>query len=160
METRPLRVVRPRLGIQDGARWFFIVLLCTYSALANADNLDSPIHIITHSGVDARSLSRTQLRQIFTGHQQYWPDGNKITVVVLGNDHRVHQSFCKDVLNMFPYQLERLWNQLTYSGQGEAPLRVFSIESMQQAVAATPGAIGYSPNRDIPDTKQLWLEAL
>ncbi len=47
---------------------------------------------------------------------------------------------------MFPYQLSRLWNQLTYSGQGVTPTRVSSKEELIERLEKTPGAIGYMPS--------------
>ncbi len=44
---------------------------------------------------------------------------------------------------MYPYQLDRIWNKLTYSGLGVAPIAVVSPAALINAVRATPGAIGY-----------------
>lgn len=77
-------------------------------------------------------------------NKQYWPDGSKITVYVLPSDSPLHKSFCREKLQMFPYQLERLWNQSTYSGQGDPPVVVETQEALIQAVSNTPGAIGYA----------------
>lgn len=44
---------------------------------------------------------------------------------------------------MFPYQLDRIWNKLTYSGLGVAPITVNSPQELLDAVKKTPGAIGY-----------------
>ena len=44
---------------------------------------------------------------------------------------------------MFPYQLDRIWNKLTYSGLGVAPITVSTPEDLLDAVRKTPGAIGY-----------------
>jgi len=47
---------------------------------------------------------------------------------------------------MFPYQLDRIWNKLTYSGLGVAPIMVNTANELIAAVKNTPGAIGYSEN--------------
>lgn len=44
---------------------------------------------------------------------------------------------------MYPYQLDRIWNKLTYSGLGVAPIIVTSPAALIDAVKSTPGAIGY-----------------
>jgi hypothetical protein len=44
---------------------------------------------------------------------------------------------------MYPYQLDRIWNKLTYSGLGVAPITVISAAELIDAVKRTPGAIGY-----------------
>ncbi|MBU3023850.1 hypothetical protein [Aestuariibacter sp. A3R04] len=96
-----------------------------------------------NNDVNVTSLMRTEVREIFTARKQYWSGGSKITVFVLDSNTSAHQAFCRQVLNMFPYQLDRLWNQIIYSGQGERPEAVGSESALLQAVASTPGAIGY-----------------
>ena len=44
---------------------------------------------------------------------------------------------------MYPYQLDRIWNKLTYSGLGVAPIIVISPAALIDAVRKTSGAIGY-----------------
>jgi hypothetical protein len=51
--------------------------------------------------------------------QTTWSNGQAITVNVLPNQHQTHQAFSTKVLGMFPYQLDRIWNKLVFSGLGE-----------------------------------------
>ena len=44
---------------------------------------------------------------------------------------------------MFPYQVERIWNKLTYSGLGDLPNQVQNEQEMLRKVSEQPGAIGY-----------------
>ncbi len=75
--------------------------------------------------------------------QTQWSDGQRITVFVLPRHHVLHLQFSKERLEMFPYQLDRIWNKLTYSGLGVAPITIISPEALIDAVKKTPGAIGY-----------------
>lgn len=72
-----------------------------------------------------------------------WSDNTPITVFVLRNDDPLHTAFTKEVLNMFPHQLQRAWDRLVFSGTGQAPIVVNSMQEMAERVAATPGAVGY-----------------
>lgn len=72
-----------------------------------------------------------------------WPDNTPVTVFVLANDAPIHTTFCKEVLNMFPHQLQRAWDRLVYSGTGQAPIIVNSLEEMAEKIGNTPGAVGY-----------------
>lgn len=78
--------------------------------------------------------------------QIHWPDGSLITVFVLPRQHFLHVKFTKEQLQMFPYQLDRIWNKLTYSGLGVAPITVNSPQELLDFVKNTPGAIGYIDN--------------
>ena len=64
-------------------------------------------------------------------------------VFVLPYKSQLHQTFCKESLKIFPYQLEGIWNKLTFSGLGVAPTIVESSAELVLAVKSTPGAIGY-----------------
>lgn len=75
--------------------------------------------------------------------QTQWLNGQRITVFVLPRHHILHLQFSKGRLEMYPYQLDRIWNKLTYSGLGVAPVMVESPVALIDAVRKTPGAIGY-----------------
>ncbi len=101
------------------------------------------IEVVTHHQVIDHSLTKSQLRRIYTMRQLYWSDNSAISVFVLPSQHDIHQRFAKERLQIFPYQLNRIWHKLTYSGLGVAPTIVDSEQELIQAVINTPGAIGY-----------------
>jgi len=105
------------------------------------------VEIITHSGVNQQVLTTSQLRRIYTMRQLHWADDKTITVFVLPNQHELHKHFSKERLQIFPYQLNRIWHKLTYSGLGVAPVVVNSPEALIQAVLKTPGSIGYADEK-------------
>jgi len=102
------------------------------------------INIITNPSVKLQSLTTAQLRRIYSMRQTQWPDHQAIVVFVLPSKHQLHRNFSKKVLHMFPYQLDRIWNKLTYSGVGRAPIVVNNPAALVQAVSHTKGAIGYA----------------
>ena len=104
------------------------------------------VEVITHPSVSEPILTTSQLRRIYTMRQIQWPDGRRITVFVLPRQHVLHVRFSKERLQMFPYQLDRIWNKLTYSGLGVAPIMLNTQEDLIEAVRQTPGAIGYVEN--------------
>lgn len=88
-------------------------------------------------------LSRNSLRAIFAMRITEWPDGSTIQVFVLEDKNKIHVSFCKNILGMFPYQLRRVWDRQIFSGTGSSPTTVGSEQEMRIRIADTPGAIGY-----------------
>jgi len=104
------------------------------------------VEVIMHPSVNEPTLTTSQLRRIYTMRQIQWADGLRITVYVLPRQHALHLRFSKEHLQMFPYQLDRIWNKLTYSGLGVAPITVNTPEALLDAVRKTPGAIGYVEN--------------
>lgn len=113
---------------------------------------------MVNESVMVEALSRSELRQIFTGQRQYWENGTKITVFVLQDSDELHRQFCRDILQMFPYQLSRLWDQITYSGQGITPIRVTSYQALVDALENTAGSIGYVERTDIVKLRRVEVD--
>ncbi len=111
------------------------------------------VEIITHALVNESILTTSQLRRIYTMRQHQWVDGSVITVFVLPSLHPIHQRFSKERLHIFPYQLDRIWNKLTYSGLGIAPIIVRSPKALVEAVIKTPGAVGYAESELVVEYK-------
>ena len=118
----------------------------------------SELNVMVNESVMVAELNRSELRQIFTGQRQYWDNGNKITVFVLQDSDELHRQFCRDILQMFPYQLSRLWDQITYSGQGITPIRVTSYQALVDALEKTKGAIGYVERNDIVKLRRVEVD--
>jgi ABC-type phosphate transport system substrate-binding protein len=114
-----------------------LILACFVTSQASA------IEVVTHPQVAVSSLTKSQLRRIYTMRQLRWSDNSAISVFVLPSQHNLHQRFAKEKLQVFPYQLNRIWHKLTYSGLGVAPTIVKTEQELIQAVIKTPGAIGY-----------------
>lgn len=101
------------------------------------------MHVITHASVNVDTMTTAQLRRIYSIRQIRWANNTPIVVFVLPSQHVIHKNFSKNILNIFPYKLDRIWNKLTFSGLGVAPTVVQSQDALLKAVSNTPGAIGY-----------------
>tara|TARA_R110000787_G_scaffold270864_1_gene377906 strand:- start:250 stop:633 length:384 start_codon:yes stop_codon:yes gene_type:complete len=104
------------------------------------------INIISNITADTASLSVNQLRRIYSMRQIHWKNGTPIVVYVLPSKNPLHQKFCKEQLRLFPYQLDRIWHKLTFSGYGVAPIEVATQQALIKAIKSTKGAIGYVEN--------------
>jgi hypothetical protein len=106
--------------------------------------------VFTHPDVSGADINRQMLRAIFSMRLRQWPNGEPITVYVLEPSSPVHVAFCKEVLGILPHQLQRSWDRLVFSGMGQAPIEVESLDEMRRRVLATPGAIGYLEQDETP----------
>mgnify|MGYP000272652643 CR=1 FL=1 len=118
----------------------------------------SALEIVTHPQVTESSLTKSQLRRIYTMRQLRWSNNKAITVFVLPSQHVLHQRFAKERLQIFPYQLNRIWHKLTYSGLGVAPIIVKSEQELIQAVLETPGAIGYLSDEMLIRQREAYID--
>lgn len=111
---------------------------------------------IVNVSLQRDSVSLALLRGVFGMRVRLWPDGEPVRVFVLRDDAPEHAEFCKGVLRMYPYQLRQAWDRLVYSGTGQPPIEVSSLEEMRRRVAETRGAIGYLPSSpDIGQNEQI-----
>jgi len=106
------------------------------------------VEVIAYPGQATATLSRNAVRALFGMRQTKWPDGTPVKVFVLSKTSPAHETFCKEALDLFPYQLHQSWDRLVYSGTGQAPIEVGSEQEMRERVLAVPGAIGYVTKLD------------
>lgn len=120
-----------------------------------ADTPTTQPEVIAHSSVPVKELTSAQLRSIFMMRQVKWPDGLPIRVYVLPSNSPIHMMFVEQKLRLFPYQLDRVWQKLTYSGTGTPPIEVADLATMIELVQSTPGAVGYAQMKEIPSALQI-----
>ncbi len=133
------RIHRPRSLVERVVLgWLLLIFACSASLAEN-------MAIIAHKTVPDSTLSRNAARLLFALRRHHWSDGQPVHVLVLADDTPAHRAFTRQVLKLYPRQLRRIWDIQTYSGTGQPPETVSSLEEMLDRVAGTPGAIGYAP---------------
>lgn len=113
--------------------------------------------LIAHPSVPVAQLDRNTARLLFSMRRPQWEDGTPVHVYVLDDRDPLHVRFCREVLKLYPRQLRRVWDRQTFSGTGQAPDIIDSVEEMRDKVAEEPGAIGYLP-RELVDDRVKILE--
>jgi ABC-type phosphate transport system substrate-binding protein len=109
------------------------------------------VHPVINAHNKQTSISRNGLSAIFKMRLNQWNDGTPVTVFVLPDDNPVHRQFSKQILNVFPHQLRRIWNNAVFSGSGQAPITLNSTEEMKEKIATTPGSIGNLSTDELND---------
>ncbi|MEP0357568.1 MAG: hypothetical protein ABJH06_09230 [Paraglaciecola sp.] len=118
---------------------FFLMIPVVYG-------LETDAQVFVNASVKLDDMTKIQARRIFSMRQTSWPDHSLITVYVMESSHQTHKVFSTQLLGLFPYQLDRIWNKLVYSGLGEEPIKVKNEQEMLDKISNTPGAIGYLLN--------------
>ncbi|MCF2950302.1 hypothetical protein L0668_19495 [Paraglaciecola aquimarina] len=137
---------------------FCVFWICIFAGIRSeaAQSQFQKVKVIVNTSVPASTVSEQQIRRIFSMRQTVWANNQSITVFVLDKKHQVHQAFSTNTLGMFPYQLERVWNKLVYSGLGEEPIKVNSEQEMLDRISRNPGSIGYiNSNTEYENVKVL-----
>ncbi len=113
-------------------------------AVVHAETAEPVMVAIAYPATSQESIPRASLRAIFGMLLQKWPGETPTKVFVLRDDAPEHATFSKSVLQVFPHQLRMAWDRQVFSGQGQYPESVGSLQEMLARVASTPGAIGYA----------------
>lgn len=103
-------------------------------------------------GTNLAKLTQEQLLRCFSLRQRLSPANRPISLVRLPLSDSTTQRFSKSLFQLYPYQLQRIWDRQIYSGKAKAPVTVESEQAMLAVVASEPDALGYiSKSTSIPD---------
>ncbi|WP_239496124.1 hypothetical protein [Salinicola peritrichatus] len=121
--------------------WLLLAAAVLCSLSSHGD--DSTVLVITNPTVNQASLPLETVRAIFAMRQRTLPGGQAVHVFVLSDNNPIHEDFSKRILGVYPHQLRLAWDRAVFSGTGQAPNEVADETAMLEAVASTPGGIGY-----------------
>jgi ABC-type phosphate transport system substrate-binding protein len=117
--------------------FLFGALLCILAQRAHAQ-----VVVIVNPSVTAADVSKSELRDIFTGVSTSLKGGGEATPVLL-KDGGVHDEFLELYIGKSDSAFRASWRSLLFSGQGVMPKTLDSDAAVVAYVARTAGAIGY-----------------
>ena len=153
----------PNITLGGGGRISGVTYLVRVCALAGAllatadvfsENAPGRVLLVGNSPY-VRSLGHAQVQQLFAGQLKQWPDKTPVRVFVRNSDTLTHRRFSEEVLQVFPYQLQRAWDRNVFSGSGEAPTVVGSQAAMIEKLTSVPGSVGYIVSTGADDLRGL-----
>jgi ABC-type phosphate transport system substrate-binding protein len=98
--------------------------------------------VIANPDVKASSVSKSELRDIFTGAASSFSDGSHASPVLL-KAGAVHDEFLSAYVGKNDTAFRASWRNLVFSGQASMPKSLDSESAMVEYVAHNPGAVGY-----------------
>jgi ABC-type phosphate transport system substrate-binding protein len=103
--------------------------------------------IVVNKTVPVADCSTADTRAIFTMQKRAWSNHRQIKVYTLSDNSSLHKEFVKNNLHMFPHQIRRIWDRMTFAGTGSVPIELDSEQEMIDKIANTPDSIGYLSSR-------------
>jgi ABC-type phosphate transport system substrate-binding protein len=128
---------------------FFTLLLTASFATA------SSFIVITRSTSEQSSITKNELREIYSGDQVFWSGGKRIRAARLPDDEQTTVDFLQSVLGKSPTQFVQFWRHKLFSGKGLPPKIVDDTEKMISYVSDTEGSIGYVPGKKKPENPKI-----
>lgn len=127
-----------------------MVLLLPLSVVAekvhrgsNSSTTTLPITtVLTHTA----SITKQDLIWMFSQRKLYWDSGQRVKVVLLPWESRMHKKFVRNFLDVSPSRLRSAISQRIDRGQSRRFEQALSLEDAMNIVKHTPGSISYTTN--------------
>jgi ABC-type phosphate transport system substrate-binding protein len=98
--------------------------------------------IIAHPSVDSDTVDADMLQAFYLGKKRDWPDGTHVRLTV-NQSEPVHAAFLDTWVGKSPSGFTGFWKRIVFTGKGKMPDSFSDDATVIEAVASTPGAIGY-----------------
>ena len=99
------------------------------------------------------NLSMAELRTVFLGERSHWPNGRRITLVMMEPGQPERETMLRDVCRMSEPDLRRRYLQGLLTGEVlVSPKTLANPMGVRKFVFNVPGAIGYLRPEDVDDS--------
>ena len=114
--------------------------VCLFSLSVLSCSLYAEVAVIV-SAANQQAISDAEIKNLFTGKQKSFPDGNPAIVMTLPGGDPKQTEFNQKALGRTDAQLKAYWSKVMFTGKGNPPKEV-SAEEMLKLVADNPSTIG------------------
>jgi hypothetical protein len=118
-----------------------LLLFCSFNISSVEVRPENKIAII--SNVNIVALNEQQIRNLFSLKKKLLPNNIRAVLVRLPFSHEASKIFCQNIYDLYPYQLQRQWDRLVFSGKATAPKQADSESDVIKLVASYPNSLGY-----------------
>jgi phosphate transport system substrate-binding protein len=106
--------------------------------------------IVVNQANPVNELSMPELRTIFLGERSHWPNGRRITIVMMDAGRPERVAVLREICRMSESDLRRRFVQGLLTGEIlVSPKTLSSPEGVRKFVFNVPGAIGYMRPSDV-----------
>jgi phosphate transport system substrate-binding protein len=114
---------------------------------------EQALAIIVNLSNSVNDLSKSDLRIIFLGQRSHWPNGRRITLVMLESGHPERKALLQEVCQMTEKDYDnRILHGLFTGEVFVSPKTLASPTGVRKFVFNVPGAIGYVRRSDVDET--------
>ncbi|HTT22611.1 MAG TPA: hypothetical protein VMG82_27025 [Candidatus Sulfotelmatobacter sp.] len=131
------------------------LLAVSPSTLGGAGS-DQSVAIIVNPSNPVENCSFDDLRKIFLGEKSHWPNGRRITLVMLDPAQPERKVVLREIYNMSEKDLNNHFIQGVFTGGVLAPPKTLaSAAEVRKFVFNVPGAIGYVKGTDVDQSVKI-----
>ena len=138
----------------------FVVILATATLIGplpqsrvQAAHPKESLAIIVNRENPIENLSMAELRTMFLGERSHWPNGRRITLVMMEPGQPERDAVVRDVCRMSESDLRRRYLQGLLTGEVlVSPKTLATPVGVRKFVFNVPGAVGYLRPEDLDDS--------
>jgi ABC-type phosphate transport system substrate-binding protein len=123
------------------------------SADVQTTGADESIAIVVNQENNIENLSLKDLRTVFLGERSHWPNGRRITLVMMEPGQLERKVILRDIYRMNETDFSRHFLQGLFTGEVfVSPKTLASPVGVRKFIFNVPGAIGYVRAGDVDST--------
>ena len=123
-----------------------LLVLSVTATVTRAQEATEAVAIVVHPDVPVDDLSFDELRSIFLGEQQFWPDRSRITVLVRAPVARERDMVLDRIYQMDEDRYRQYWIAKMFRAEvASGPQIVFSNDMARELVTVIAGSIAFVP---------------
>lgn len=118
-----------------------------------SEQSEGALAIIVNRANPVEDLSYAELRRVFLGERSHWPNGRRITLVMMEPGTLERKTMLHEVYHMSEEEVNRHFLRGVFTGEVFAsPKMLASPVGVRKFVFNVPGAIGYVKVSDVDDS--------
>jgi phosphate transport system substrate-binding protein len=141
------------------AMWWLAVSL-TGPARAGSPDQEQPVNhearslaIVVNTANPVDNLSMAELRKVFLGERSHWPNGRRITLVMMDQGQPERTTLIREVCQMSESDFNKHFLHGLFTGEVfVSPKTLSSPVGVRKFIFNVPGAIGYVRLSDVDST--------
>jgi len=115
-----------------------------------------PLAIVVNASNPVSSVSPAELRKIFLGERGHWPNGRRITIVMLEPGQVERTTILSDVCQMNETEFNNHFLHGLFTGEVlVSPKTLANPTGVRKFIFNVPGAIGYLRLSDVDDSVKI-----
>lgn len=127
-----------------------VTLAATLGTATAQEAERAAVVIVVHPSVAVSNLSFDELRTIFLGERQFWPDRSRIILMVRAPAAYERELVLNRIYRMSEEQFRQYWIGKMFRAEvASGPKLVYSNDMARELVTAIPGAISFMLASDV-----------
>ena len=129
-------------------RALFALVICLVLAVWSpaAISQGEDIAVVVHPGVPVDNLTTAELRRILLGDREFWPSGDRVTLLIRAPIARERDVVVKNLCEMTEAQFRPHWIGKVFRAETPSgPKIVYSAEMARDQASRLAGAITFLP---------------